>query len=298
LRWAVLDRLTGRRRVAPPGPPASSVEPDLSAIHDPSARPRLTWLGHASVLASLGGASLLIDPVLGRRVARVIRRHGAPPLGADRLPRLSCVLISHNHYDHLDLATLRRLPREVPAVLPRGLGRWLGRRHRRPIVELDWWQSVAIEGLTITLVPARHWSRRGAFDLNRVLWGGFVIEGSGGALYHAGDSAWFEGFAEIGTRFPGLLAALLPIGAYEPAWFMGRNHLNPEQAGEAFLACGARTLVPIHWGSFQLTDEALCEPVERLRAWWEASRPAGRRLAVLAVGETLPLDEEAESGKR
>jgi L-ascorbate metabolism protein UlaG (beta-lactamase superfamily) len=279
--------------VAPPGPPASSVPPDLDAIRDPSSGPRLTWLGHASVLGRLGGGCFAIDPVLSRSVARLYRRHGDPPLAPEEIPELACILISHNHYDHLDLATLERLPRATPVVAPLGLGRWIEARHRRPVVELAWWESVEIDGLGITLVPARHWSRRGLFDLNRVLWGGYVVEGGGVSVYHAGDSAWFDGFTEVGARFPGLSAAMLPIGAYEPAWFMGRNHLNPEEAGEAFLCCGARLLLPIHWGSFQLTDEPLAEPAERLRAWWAARQPKGRRLAILAVGESLALGEAA-----
>jgi L-ascorbate metabolism protein UlaG (beta-lactamase superfamily) len=116
------------------------------------------------------------------------------------------------------------------------------------------------------------------------------------SIYHAGDTAWFEGFAEIGRRFPGLNAALLPIGGYTPAWFMHRNHINPEQAGEAFLACGARALVPAHWGTFQMTDEPLREPIERLRRWWAVEGPNdGRRLLELAVGETAVVSQTASA---
>ena len=142
----------------------------------------------------------------------------------------------------------------------------------------------------MTFVPSRHWSRRGLFDTNRTLWGGYVIETDAGAVYHAGDSAWFDGFATIGARFPHLLAAMLPIGGYDPAWFMEKHHLNPEQAGEAFLALGARHLVPMHWGTFRLTDEPFIEPVERIRHWWDAQHLAGKRLHCLSVGETIALE--------
>ena len=178
------------------------------------------------------------------------------------------------------------------------MGRWFARWNRRPVIELDWWESVEVDGLAITLVPSRHWSRRWVGDLNRTLWGGFVVEGGGTSLYHAGDSAMFDGFAEIGRRFPGLAAALLPIGAYEPVWFMSRQHLTPEQAGEAFLALGAARLVPMHWGAFQLTDEPISEPIERLRTWWQQQGPRdGRSLAEMAVGETLALTSPAPAAR-
>jgi L-ascorbate metabolism protein UlaG (beta-lactamase superfamily) len=131
--------------------------------------------------------------------------------------------------------------------------------------------------------------------MNRSHWGGFVVAAGRRSVYHAGDSAWFDGFEEIGRRFPGLDAALLPVGAYEPAWFMERNHLNPEQAGRAFLATGARRFVPMHWGTVRLTDEELSAPIERVRSWWSREGPRdGRSLEVLAVGETLELGGERE----
>ena len=293
LRWGVWDRLSGRRRVRPAGPPAPWVEPDLEllAAASPGAA-RLTWVGHATFLGQLAGRSFVFDPVFSQRIGWLIPRHGRPGLELSQLPPLAAVLVTHNHYDHLDGPSLRRIPATVPAVVPRGLGRWFRRWNRRPTVELDWWQSTAIDGLEITLVPGRHWSRRWVADHNQTLWGGFVVAGGGVSVYHAGDSALFDGFAEIGRRFPGLAAALLPIGAYEPGWFMEQQHLNPEQAGEAFLALGAERLVPMHWGAFQLTDEPISEPIERLRAWWRQHGPAGRTLAELAVGESLALGRE------
>jgi L-ascorbate metabolism protein UlaG (beta-lactamase superfamily) len=290
-RWGVWDRLTGRRKVAPPGPPAPRVAPDRALLRRRDGPPRLTWIGHASLLGSLGGGSFLVDPVFARRVGWLYRRHGAPGLAPDDLPPLDALLLSHNHYDHLDEASCLAVGREVPAVVPAGLGRWFRRRGWRRVEELTWWESVEVGALAVTLVPARHWSRRGIADENLSLWGGFVVEAAAGRIYLAGDSAWFDGFAEIGRRFPGLLAAALPIGGYEPSWFMGANHLNPEEAGRAFLDLGARDLVPIHWGTFQLTDEPLAEPAERMAAWWERQGPRdGRRLRLLAVGETAVLE--------
>lgn len=293
-RWAILDRIRGRRRPRPPGPPAPRIEPDLELIHRRGGAPRLTWIGHSSLLGTLGGASFLVDPVFSQRVGWVYRRHGLPALTAEELPPLTAVLCTHNHYDHLDRPSLDAIPSHVPVVVPRGLESWVKSREKQAVVELQWWQSTVIGDLTLTLVPARHWSRRGIGDTNQSLWGGFVITGSDGSVYAAGDSAYFPGFAEIGHRFPGLLAAALPIGAYDPQWFMGYNHLNPEEAGRAFLDTGARTMVPIHWGAFQLTDEPISEPAGRLEAWWAGEGPAdGRRLAIPAVGETVVLENRA-----
>jgi L-ascorbate metabolism protein UlaG (beta-lactamase superfamily) len=267
------------------------VPPDLELIRGHEERPWLTWIGHASFLGALRGRRFLIDPVFSDHAGLLYRRHLPPGLRPQDLPRISAVLITHNHFDHLDAAAVRALPPGALVVVPAGLGRRLRARRPGAVVELGWWESGEVDGLTVTLVPARHWSRRGILDTNRSLWGGFVVEAGAQRIYHAGDTAWFDGFAEIGRRFPGLLAALLPIGGYEPAWFMEQQHLNPEQAGMAFLELGARQLVPMHWGTFQLTDEPLSEAADRIREWWRRHGPGdGRSLRLLAVGETLVLE--------
>ncbi len=288
-RWGVWDRLTGRRRVAPPGPPAPAVEPDLELIRrrDVSS---LTWIGHASFLGTLDGSAFLIDPVFSERVGVFYPRYGRPGFPLSELPPVDVLLVTHSHYDHLDAPSVKALPRTTAVIVPLGLGRWFRRRGFERVLELERWESVEAGGLRVTLTPARHWSRRSPADANKTLWGGFVIEGGGRAVYHAGDSGYFDTFAEIGRRFPGLEAAILPIGSYAPAWFMEPNHMNPEQAGQAFLELGARRLVPMHWGTFQLTDEPISEPIGRLCAWWEKSDPGnGRRLHAMSVGETLTL---------
>ena len=291
LRWGVWDRLAGRRRVMPPGPPAPRVDPDLPAIRRADGPPRLTWIGHATFLGAAGGAHFLVDPIFSARAGFTYRRFVEPGLSAADLPPLDALLVSHAHYDHLDAASVRAIPRDVAVFVPLGLGAWFRRRGFVRVHELGWWDEAATDRLSVTLVPARHWSRRRLADTNRTLWGGFVVRGGDACFYHAGDSAWFDGFAQIGRRFPGILAAMLPIGSYSPAWFMEHHHLNPEQAGKAFVELGARELVPMHWGTFQLTDEPLAEPVERLRAWWRRESPGrDRRLRVAAVGETLSFD--------
>lgn len=293
LRWALLDRLTGKRRRRAAGPGAPQVPVDLTRIHDTTLATRLTWIGHASFLLSFGSRHFAIDPVFSKRIGGLLARHCPPGLDPGQLPDLAAALVSHAHYDHLDRRSIEALPAELPLVVPRGVGEIMRGWGRQTVIELDWWESVELESERVTLVPSRHWSRRWGSPLNQALWGGFVIESRAGRVYHAGDSGWFGGFAEIGQRFPGLLAAMLPIGSYEPAWFMEPQHMNPEQAGEAFLALGAHRLVPMHWGTFHLTDEPLVEPVERIRRWWDARRPQDKRLDCMAVGETIVLDADS-----
>ena len=285
LRWAVVDRLAGRRRRAPARVTVPQVRPDAEALRRPPADGlRLTWLGHASWLVQGEGTSVLVDPALGPRISKVIPRNAGPGLAVEELPPIDAALVTHNHYDHLDLPTLRAVGAPVVA----GLGTRPNLRGL-PCTEVAWWDRMRVGDLTLTFVPSQHWSRRGLSDVNEALWGGFVIEGGGARVYHAGDTAYFEGFREIGQRFPGLDAALLPIGAYDPEWFMRPQHMNPEDAVQAYLDLGARRLVAMHWGTFKLTDEPLDEPPVRLRAEWARRGLPQGPLHVPAIGESLEL---------
>ena len=285
LRWSVWDRLLGRRRSSPDRAPVPRLEPDLRLLATPPAPgepARITWLGHATFLVQLDGVSLLTDPALGEKIAGVISRNVAPGVPVEKLPRIDAALVSHSHYDHLDMPTLKKVGSTVYAGL--GLRPVLG-QEGLTCVELGWWQSARVGGVEITFVPAQHWSRRGLGDTNRTLWGGFVIRGSTATIYHSGDTAWFDGFAEIGRRFR-IDAALLPIGAYDPAWFMAPQHLNPEEALRAFEALGAARFFAMHWGTFKLADEPLDEPPVRLEAERLRRGLPPERVRVLAVGET------------
>jgi L-ascorbate metabolism protein UlaG (beta-lactamase superfamily) len=292
-RWAVLDRLAGRRRVSPPHAPLPRAEPDLARLSlppPPGAPLRLTWLGHASFLIQLDGVSLLVDPALRDHIFGGTRRNTPPGLSIEQLPRIDAALVTHAHYDHLDRPTLERIG--APVVAGLGAARYFRNQELR-VTELGWWASTRIGGVRVSFVPAQHWSRRGPCDMNAALWGGFVIEGSSAAVYHSGDTALFDGFREIGAAFPGLDAALLPIGAYDPAWFMLRQHLSPEQAIAAFQSLGARVLVGMHWGTFKLTDEPLDEPPQRLEAERIRLGIPPERARVMALGETLELSRPA-----
>ncbi|HEY3353509.1 MAG TPA: MBL fold metallo-hydrolase [Polyangia bacterium] len=287
LRWGVWDRLTRKRRRSPDRAPVPRVQPDLGLLARPPAKgegARLTWLGHASWLVQLDGVSLLVDPVLSPSIQGVVARNAPAALAAADLPPVAAQLVSHNHFDHLDLATLRRV--RAPVVAGLGLKSFF-RREGLPATELGWWGQTKVGPVTITFVPAQHWSRRGVFDANKTLWGGFVIEGSSARLYHTGDTAYFPGFAEVGRRFPRLDAALVPIGAYDPAWFMQRQHMSPEQAVQAALDCGAKAALPMHWGAFKLSDEPLDEPPRRFTAEWRRRGLAAERMRVLAIGESV-----------
>ena len=289
LRWAVVDRLAGRRRASPHRAPVNRVEPDAALLRRPPelGQPaRITWLGHASWLVQLDGVSLLIDPALCPTIFGGIRRNVAAGLVPETLPPIDAQLVSHGHYDHLDLPTLKAVG--APVITGLRLGRIL-RRRGLLATELGWWEQAQVRELSITFVPAQHWSRRGPFDANQTLWGGFIIQGRSATLYHSGDTAWFEGFADIGRRFPGIHAALLPIGAYDPGWFMEKQHMNPEQALKAFGELGADTFFAMHWGTFKLTDEPLDEPPARLEIERARLGLPRERVRVLAVGETVEV---------
>jgi L-ascorbate metabolism protein UlaG (beta-lactamase superfamily) len=288
LRRVVWDRWLRRKARPADGPPAPAITPDWSLIREPAETTRLTWIGHASVLVQIAGRNVLIDPVFSPRIGYLFPRLGPLGLRSDQLPRIDLVIVTHNHYDHLDAASIAAIPRTATVVTPSRLGAWFRRYGFARIIELGWWEGVQLDALQVTCVPSRHWSRRGVFDTNATLWGGFVMSGGGCTVYHAGDSAWFEGFREIGRRFPAIDAALLPIGGYAPQWFMQHNHFTPEQAGDAFLHLGARWMLPIHWGTFRLSDEPLREPIERLLRWWESRSDLDRaKLRDWSIGETV-----------
>jgi N-acyl-phosphatidylethanolamine-hydrolysing phospholipase D len=262
-----------------------------------------TWVGHSTVLLQIGGVNLLTDPIWSERASPVQwagpRRVMPPALALDALPPLDVVLLSHSHYDHLDKATVKALARRHPHatwVVPLRLGAYLRDFGVRPIVELDWWQGAEVHGVTIHGTPARHFSARRPRDRNHTLWSGFVLEAGGRRIYFAGDTAFHPEFRRIGTEHGPFDFVMMPIGAYDPRWFMHIVHVDPEEAVQAYadIISAHRTALPplmmgIHWGTFRLTDEPMDEPPRRTLAAWRAAGFPEHRLWIARFGETRSL---------
>jgi L-ascorbate metabolism protein UlaG (beta-lactamase superfamily) len=232
-------------------------------------RVRVTWVNHSTLLLQMDGLNVLTDPIWSERCSPVgfagPRRHRAPGLRFEDLPRIDVVLVSHNHYDHMDVATLKRLG--APIVVPLGNAVLLARRGIGGARDLDWWESTRVsDRVTVTAVPAQHFSARGMTDRNAALWCGFVVSGPSGHVYFAGDTGWGGHFEEIARRFGPMRLAMLPIGAYEPRWFMRPAHISPAEAVDAHLVLGARTSIGMHWGTFRLSDEGELDPARDLAA--------------------------------
>jgi L-ascorbate metabolism protein UlaG (beta-lactamase superfamily) len=251
----------------------------------------VTWVGHATLLVQLDGINLLTDPIWSDRASPVSfagpRRLNPPGLRFEDLPPIHAVVISHDHYDSLDVETLKRLVREHRPrfLVPLGLAAWFADLGIGGVEELDWWQARPVGRLTITCVPAQHFSGRTPWDRDRRLWSGWVVSGSK-RLYFAGDSAYFSGFARIAERLGPFDLAALPIGAYLPPEIMRPVHITPEEALQAFQDVGARHMVAIHWGTFDLAEEPLDDPPRRLAAEMARRGLGVERVWVLRHGET------------
>ena len=261
----------------------------------------MTWLGHASLLLQLGKTNLLLDPVFSERASpfRFLgpRRQVPLPIAPDQLPPIHLVLISHNHYDHLDEASVRRLARQPSGppvfLVPLGVEAWFAAKGIPGAVAMDWGDQVTERGLNIHFTPAHHWSRRSLWDTNQSLWGGFLIDAQrkeglkrSFRLFYAGDTGYASLFSELGQKFPGIDWALLPVGCYEPRWFMGAQHADPHDAVRIFRDLGARQALGVHWAGFRLCDEPVEQPLIDLpKALVEAGLTSAA-FQLWAVGES------------
>lgn len=250
----------------------------------------VTWVGHATLLVQMDGLSFLTDPIWSNTASPMAfagpSRLVPPGISLEDLPPIDFVLVSHNHYDHLDLATLEQLAARSHTtrfLVPLENAETLRARGIPRVEELDWGESVQHGRVTVHCLPAQHWSQRGLFDRNRSLWASWAVVGPTRRFYFGGDTGYFEGFRAIGSTLGPFDLAALPIGAYEPRAMMREAHLNPEEAVQAGLDVRARKAVAIHFGTFDLADEALDEPPRRFRA---AGSAAGLEVWELAVGDT------------
>ncbi len=285
LRWQLSRNHFDKRRSPKlpvlPNDGASLVRPDPASV---------TWVGHATVAVHEDLDVFLTDPHFTKR-ALFPSRAVPPGFPIQAVPDHAFAVISHNHYDHLDAGSVEKLPATLRWFVPLGLAEWFVKRGRENVVELDWWQSARHGRWTITCLPTQHWSRRIGQGLNASLWCSWLLDSGKRRYYFAGDTGYFHGFAEFRRRFGPIDVAMLPIGAYEPRWFMRHQHMNPEEAYRAFLDLGARHFVPIHWGTFDLTDEPLDLPPRALLEAVAAADGELEPVRILAIGERWQLPE-------
>lgn len=291
--WWSMTTASGEA-VSPPVPPDHVVAQTqvMPALEKLQSVDTLTWLGHASFLIRIDGKVVLTDPFLSKYASPVTlgpKRYVEPGIAPEQLPPIDLLLISHNHYDHMDRRTLARLPHpeRITVVVPVGLADSLREFGFKEIRELTWGETTRLEALGVTAVPAVHFSGRGFFDKNTTLWAGFILSGRTGNLYFAGDTGYHDQvFKQIREAFGPVDVALVPIGAYEPGNLMRDIHVNPEEAVAIGRDLGAKTLVAMHWGTIVLATEPPFEPPTRFRAAGKAAGYADDALWAMQIGQT------------
>jgi L-ascorbate metabolism protein UlaG (beta-lactamase superfamily) len=296
LKWQ-WDRLRGKAPKKPARYDFQVIENDGKFLRENGEEFTVTWVGHATTLIQMEGRNILTDPIFSLRCSPVSwagpQRVVPPSPTFEHLPPIDVVLISHNHYDHLDKPTIERLGNRPRYFVPLFVGKFLrdlGIAKAR-IVELDWWQFAELDGLTIHCTPTQHFSGRGLHDRNRTLWCSWAVIGKQQRLYFGGDTGYFPGFKEIGEQLGPFDLAILPIGAYRPRWFMSPVHVEPAQSAQAFLDLRAERMLAIHWGTFDLADEPMDEPPQLLRAAADSLGVDATRVWVFRHGESRVIKE-------
>lgn len=272
--------------------------PRLSYLSENRLESTITWIGHSTFFLQYEGMNIITDPIWARRLG-FEKRLGQPGIPLSDVPPIDLILISHSHYDHLHIASIRKLYRAgTTLVVPVGLKRKMLRKGFHNCVEMEWWQEIKLGKIKLSFVPTQHWTRRTPWDTNTSHWGGYVLEPadsrnqrSSPNLYFAGDSGYFPGFKEIGSRYK-IDIALMPIGAYEPEWFMTSQHVNPEEAIQAFLDVGAETMIPMHYGTFRLADDTAREALDRMESARVKHAISEERIRTLGYGETLVVQPD------
>jgi N-acyl-phosphatidylethanolamine-hydrolysing phospholipase D len=293
-RWTFILRRSWQTFTSPRAFDAPRVANDGAALRAVPPSASLTWIGHATLLVQVDGLTILTDPQWSDRAGPTSwigpRRLSPPGLPFESLPRVDVVVISHDHYDHLDLPTVRRLAatHDPLFLVPLGLKAWFQDNGMTHVEELDWWQEHEQRGVRFVCVPAQHFSQRSLWDASRRLWASWVIAGRERRLYFGGDTGYFDGFKEAGRRLGPFDVAALAIGAYMPAEIMKAVHTTPEEAVQAFVDLDARVMLGIHWGTFDLAEEPLDEPPVRMRADFERRGLDPARGFIPKIGETRP----------
>ncbi|MDY7036052.1 MAG: MBL fold metallo-hydrolase [Thermodesulfobacteriota bacterium] len=248
----------------------------------------IAWIGHGTFLLRLEGEYWLIDPIFSER-ALLPKRITPPAINAEQLRELTDkvnVIISHNHYDHLDVDSIRSLPIKSRIFVPEGLKGYIRSFFEGPVQELDWWESVLLDNdIKLVCLPAQHWSRRIGQATNSTLWASYILTTSNTTIYIGGDSGYFIGYREIGNRFPEIRYALLPVTAYEPRWFMHTYHMNPSEAIKAFTELGATYFIPTQWGAFHLGDNPPGKPALDLIKAIERTNLDPSRFLIMDIGQ-------------
>lgn len=264
--------------------------------------PTITWIGHSTFLIEFGTLKILTDPIFGN-ASFLFKRIVPAPLNLHDLSMIDYVLLSHNHRDHMDEQSLKKLKNATTTfMVPLGDKQWFDRRNFSNIREHTWWQSTVFyhEGnpLVLTFLPAHHWSQRSLFDRNRSLWGSWMIQYNDYTVYFAGDTAYAQHFKTIEERFSSIDVALLPIGPCQPHPWMKHAHLNAQQAGQAFLDLKARHFIPMHWGTFYFGTDSFTTPIEYLTDWWKNERSVhSEQLHILKFGEYWNIEKTIKNSQ-
>lgn len=293
LRW----KLGGLLKQKKPSSPNALDLPNCIKLDAASLRPptddswRATWLGHSSFLLQSRSLSLLIDPIFSDYCSPVplpqLRRKTPTPCRVTDLPKIDAVLLTHSHYDHLDIQTLRQLGIDTHLITPQGHARWLSKKGFRNVMELPWHGEHRIhDEVTVTATPAQHFTARSLWDRDLGHWCGWLIQDTNRKFWHAGDTGYCPAFREIAERHGSIDFGMIPIGAYDPRDIMQAMHMNPEEAVEAFVESGCRRAVAMHWGTFKLTDEPMGEPPLRLSTALAAKNIDANTFSVGHIGQS------------
>ncbi|MGZ3770017.1 MAG: MBL fold metallo-hydrolase [Bdellovibrio sp.] len=257
----------------------------------------LTWIGHSSTFLQVDGVNILIDPIFSERVSPVSflgpKRQAAVPFKMDELPPVDVVLLSHNHYDHMDIPTLKNLAglyTNTLFLVPLGNQKFLNNEGIKNVKEMDWWDSYNIKTAVLTFVPAQHWSQRNFFDYKKTLWGGWHVATPKNKILYSGDTGYSKDFQDIHKKLGDVDVAIIPIGCYEPQWFMKLYHVNPEEALQIHQDIKAKLSIGVHWGTFRLSDEPMSQPpIDLQKALKKYQSHHSGDFRVLKHGETIKI---------